>query len=178
MHLFLSYYVSHLPVPESADGPVLNLINKEQEEVLRSKPSVVASIEKLRQPLSVGVSNEINIATLSPSSSRTKLTSPLSITVSNKIDIASLSLSPSRTKSTLLPLSVAVSNKIDIAVNKIKNPFQAENEEEEEEEKSAAKPSDIVESMVRDLLNLLYFGALFDVKLQNHFHGHDVEQDS
>uniref|UniRef100_A0A2P2K7J9 Uncharacterized protein n=1 Tax=Rhizophora mucronata TaxID=61149 RepID=A0A2P2K7J9_RHIMU len=38
------------------------LINKEQEEVLRSKPSVVASIdelEKLRQPLAAAVSEEI-----------------------------------------------------------------------------------------------------------------------
>ncbi|CAN1852541.1 hypothetical protein LINPERHAP1_LOCUS40688 [Linum perenne] len=138
------------PVPESADGPVLNLINKrlralrkkhnriiqmeesvaqgkplnkEQEEVLRSKPSVIASIdelEKLRQPLSVAVSEEI-----------------------------------------------------EIAVKKIKNPAQAEKngeaENEKEEEKSEAKPGDVVESMVGDLLNLLYFGALFDVRSQNDF---------
>ncbi|KAJ4825920.1 hypothetical protein Tsubulata_047929 [Turnera subulata] len=80
------------PVQEAADGPVLSLfnkrlralkkkynrilqmeesiaqgkpINKEQEEVLRSKPSVSAAIdelEKLRAPLSSALSEELDLA--------------------------------------------------------------------------------------------------------------------
>ncbi|KAK4380448.1 hypothetical protein RND71_002310 [Anisodus tanguticus] len=82
------------PASELSDGPVLNLINKrlralrkkqnrilqmeesvskgkvlnkEQEETLRSKSTVIAAIdelEKLRQPLAAAVSEEINLATV------------------------------------------------------------------------------------------------------------------
>ncbi|KAJ8773774.1 hypothetical protein K2173_006424 [Erythroxylum novogranatense] len=115
---------------ESTDGPVLNLINKrlralrkklnrilqmeeaisqgkpinkEQEEVLRSKPSVLASIdelEKLRQPLSSAVAEEIQLA------------------------------------------------------------VQRHNQPEHQQQS---------DGVVEDLLNLLYFGSLFDVKPQSEF---------
>ncbi|CAN0925826.1 hypothetical protein LINGRAHAP2_LOCUS34974 [Linum grandiflorum] len=139
------------PVSESADGPVLTVIlkriralrkkynrimqmeetlaqgkplNKEQEEVLRSKPSVVTSLDEL-----------------------------------NKL---------------LQPLSVAVSEEIDLAMKNIQTPAPAEKngdveQVEKEKEGSEPTPHDVVESMVGDLLNLLYFGALFDVKSQNDF---------
>ncbi|KAF9673499.1 hypothetical protein SADUNF_Sadunf10G0030600 [Salix dunnii] len=122
------------PTSELTDGPVLSLItkrlralkkkqnrilqmeesiaqgkpiNKEQEDVLRSKPFVSAAIdelEKLRQPLSVAVSEEI--------------------------ELAAHRLNP-KPDSTVVP--------------------EASNE------------------MMEDLLHLLYFGSLFDVKSQNDF---------
>ncbi len=117
-----------------SDGPVLSLINKrlralrkkfnrilqmedsvaqgkvlikEQEEVLRSKPAVSASIEeleKLRQPLAAAVSEEISLAMVSVDASRP-------------------------------------------------------------DQESSHEPGQSVE----DLLNLLYFGSLFDVKSQSEF---------
>uniref|UniRef100_A0A6N2NHL1 Glycine-rich protein n=1 Tax=Salix viminalis TaxID=40686 RepID=A0A6N2NHL1_SALVM len=122
------------PTSEMTDGPVLSLItkrlralkkkqnrilqmeesiaqgkpiNKEQEDVLRSKPFVSAAIdelEKLRQPLSVAVSEEI--------------------------ELAAHRLNP-KSDSSVVP--------------------EASNE------------------MLEDLLHLLYFGSLFDVKPQNDF---------
>ncbi|KAJ6323759.1 hypothetical protein OIU76_011114 [Salix suchowensis] len=122
------------PTSEMTDGPVLSLItkrlralkkkqnrilqmeesiaqgkpiNKEQEDVLRSKPFVSAAIdelEKLRQPLSVAVSEEI--------------------------ELAAHRLNP-KSESSVVP--------------------EASNE------------------MLEDLLHLLYFGSLFDVKPQNDF---------
>ena len=82
-------------------------INKEQEDVLRSKPFVSAAIdelEKLRQPLSVALSEEI--------------------------ELAAHRLNP-KSDSSVVP--------------------EASNE------------------MLEDLLHLLYFGSLFDVKPQNDF---------
>lgn len=79
-------------------------LNKEQEEVLRSKPSLLVQIEeleKLRAPLSAAVSEEISLAT------------------------------------------------------------QHHREKKESE-------SDVVPKL-EDLVNLLYFGCLFDVKSQNEF---------
>ena len=122
------------PTSEMTDGPVLSLIskrlralkkkqnrilqmeesiaqgkpiNKEQEDVLRSKPFVSAAIdelEKLRQPLSVALSEEI--------------------------ELAAHRLNP-KSDSSVVP--------------------EASNE------------------MLEDLLHLLYFGSLFDVKPQNDF---------
>ncbi|CAK7332803.1 unnamed protein product [Dovyalis caffra] len=82
-------------------------INKEQEDVLRSKPSVSAALdelEKLRQPLSVAVSEEI--------------------------ELAAHRFNP-KSDSTVVP--------------------------------------DVRNGVVEDLLHLLYFGSLFDVKSQNDF---------
>ncbi|MCD7466166.1 hypothetical protein HAX54_002603 [Datura stramonium] len=133
------------PASEVSDGPVLSVINKrlralrkkhsrilqmeeslskgktlnkEQEETLRSKSSVIAGIdelEKLRQPLAAAVVEEINLATeqrqVSPSESATAVDSD---------------------------------NKGEPAREGI--------------------------LMVQDLLNLLYFGSMFDVKsLQSDF---------
>lgn len=120
---------------ESTDGPVLSLINKrlralrkkynrilqmeeslaqgkslnkEQEEVLRSKPSVATSIEeleKIRPQLSVALEEELNLAV-----QRHQVSPP-------------------------------------------------------SDESSVARE----DSELQDLLNLLYFGALFDVKSQRDF---------
>lgn len=82
------------------------LINKEQQQVLLSKPSVAASIdelEKLRQPLSSALKDEIALA------------------------------------------------------------FHQTPHEE------TPKGEDFGHSLVEDLLNVLYFGSLFDVKSQNEF---------
>ncbi|OMO55089.1 hypothetical protein COLO4_36201 [Corchorus olitorius] len=131
----------------SSDGPVLSLINKrlralrkkhnrilqmeesvaqgkslnkEQEEVLRSKPAVAALIdelEKLRQPLSSAVSEEISLA------------------------LQGQPISPDETTS------------------------EAQQDKSEVSEQVPNEPDRAIE----DLLNLLYFGSLFDVKSQSDF---------
>ncbi|CAN1141375.1 hypothetical protein LINPERPRIM_LOCUS25456 [Linum perenne] len=106
MHIFLFFNsVSHLPVPESADGPVLNLINKR----LRIKHNRIIQMEE----------------------------------------------------------SLAQGKPLNKEQEEAEKNREAENEKEEE--KSEAKPANVVESMVGDLLNLLYFGAQFDVNSQNDF---------
>ncbi|CAA0818324.1 glycine-rich protein [Striga hermonthica] len=132
----------------AADGPVLNLVNKrlralrkklnriaqmedsvsqgktlnkEQEETLRSKSSVLAGIdelEKLKQPLLQAVGQEIELAL----EKNKQETDP----------VAAATEIPSEAASTA-----------------------------EAEEKSGTPTSD---SAVYDLLNLLYFGTVFDVK--------------
>ncbi|KAH6763161.1 glycine-rich protein [Perilla frutescens var. hirtella] len=136
------------PAPSSseiaAEGPVLNLINKrlralrkklnriaqmedavvqgktlnkEQEETLRSKPSVLAGIdelEKIRQPLLSAVDQEIELAL-----------------AKNK-------------------------QNNDISTTEIANEGDAS--------KPEAKAANGDASAVSDLLNLLYFGSVFDVK--------------
>ncbi|XP_038893350.1 uncharacterized protein LOC120082167 isoform X2 [Benincasa hispida] len=100
-------------------------INKEQEEVLRSKPSVTALIdelEKLRQPLSSAVSEEINLAV--------------------QRQQASVSSQPVST---------------DDSPTEVRD--EKTNDEKDQSE----------HAMVEDLLNLLYFGSLFDVKSQSDF---------
>ncbi|KAK8617326.1 hypothetical protein V6N13_080243 [Hibiscus sabdariffa] len=95
-------------------------LNKEQEEVLRSKPAVSALIdelEKLRQPLSAAVSEEISIA------------------------LRRQTISPEETTSEPQP------------------------DKTETQEQQSNEPDHTIE----DLLNLLYFGLLFDVKSQNDF---------
>ncbi|GMN70994.1 hypothetical protein TIFTF001_053933 [Ficus carica] len=98
-------------------------INKEQEEVLRSKPGVSALIdelEKLRQPLSEAVAEEVNLAV-------------------QRHQVSSLS-------------------------------GGADHQDRPEEAVSKASPEpDCREAEVEDLLNLLYFGSLFDVKPQSDF---------
>ncbi|KAK7274692.1 hypothetical protein RIF29_15789 [Crotalaria pallida] len=128
-------------VVSSSEGPVLNLINKrlralrkklnriahteeslsqgkpinkEQEEVLRSKPSVLASIDELE-----------------------KLRNPLQTALSEELALAAQTLAPQNTSS----------------------------EEEEDKPNDAAAGAAVVE----DILNLLYFGSLFDVKSQSDF---------
>ncbi|CAI8587797.1 unnamed protein product [Vicia faba] len=124
----------------TTDGPVLNLINKrlralrkklnritsmeesvsqgkplnkEQEEVLRSKPSVLVLIdelEKLRQPLSVALTEELDLA--------------------------------------------LQNNRETLTENSVPNSVNSANQNED---------------VVEDILNLLYFGSLFEVKTQNDF---------
>ncbi|KAF2302426.1 hypothetical protein GH714_036291 [Hevea brasiliensis] len=101
-------------------------INKEQEDVLRSKPSVSAAIEeleKLRQPLATAVSEEIALA------------------IQRHQQQSSIS-------------DNAIADKDDI---------EKTNCDSDEE-----TPSD-GGSVVEDLLNLLYFGSMFDEKSQNDF---------
>ncbi|XP_004489967.1 uncharacterized protein [Cicer arietinum] len=91
-------------------------LNKEQEEVLRSKSSVLALIdefEKLRQPLSSALTEELDLAL-------------------------------QNTRETLPENSAPVSERLNESQN---------------------KNGDVVE----DVINLLYFGSLFEVKSQNDF---------
>ncbi|KAL5553977.1 hypothetical protein UlMin_041378 [Ulmus minor] len=102
-------------------------INKEQEEVLRSKPAVVAQIdelEKLRQPLAAAVSEEVELAI-------------------------------QRHQDSLSTQQISDS------------PDEDQNEKKDEPE-IVTREADH-EAAVEDLLNLLYFGSLFDVKSQNDF---------
>ncbi|GMI79823.1 hypothetical protein like AT1G27090 [Hibiscus trionum] len=95
-------------------------LNKEQEEVLRSKPAVSALIdelEKLRQSLSAAVSEEISLALL---------------------------------RQTILPEEIT---------------SEAQPDKTEPQEQQSNEPDHAIE----DLINLLYFGLLFDVKSQNDF---------
>lgn len=130
------------PSSTTTDGPVLNLINKrlralrkklnritsmeeslsqgkslnsEQQEVLRSKSSVLVLIdelEKLRQPLSSALTEELELATQTKNDAR-----------------------------------------------------ETETQAENSEPRPSGENSDVVE----DILNLLYFGSLFEVKTQNDF---------
>ena len=95
-------------------------LNKEQEEVLRSKPSVLALIdelEKLRQPLATALSEELQNNGTSSQNSRETETETENETLAE----SSGSVEPNTNSTT----------------------------------------NDVV---VEDLLNLLYFGSLFDVK--------------
>ncbi|XP_043725017.1 uncharacterized protein LOC122671703 isoform X2 [Telopea speciosissima] len=104
-------------------------INKEQEEVLRSKPAVVVLIEeyeKLRQPLSSALEEELNLA------------------------LQHQQVSPA-------PPAVD---------NTTKDTKDGKDESSEPQERSSHGGDD---TSVEDLLKLLYFGCLFDVKLQSDF---------
>lgn len=93
------------------------ILNKEQEETLRSKSSVLAGIdelEKLRQPLSQAVDQEIELAL-------------------------------EKTKQSPDIVTAEVSN--------VERSLEPE-----------AKAEKVDDSAVSDLLNLLYFGSIFDVK--------------
>ncbi|KAJ9187556.1 hypothetical protein P3X46_002998 [Hevea brasiliensis] len=101
-------------------------INKEQEDVLRSKPSVYAAIEeleKLRQPLATAVSEEIALALQSHQ------------------------------------------QQSSISDNAIPD---KDDSEKSNCESDKGTPGDCGYA-VEDLLNLLYFGTMFDVKSQNDF---------
>lgn len=153
-------------VSEVADGPVLSVINKriralrkkynriiqmeesvsqgkvlnkEQEETLRSKSFVLAGIEeleKLKQPLSLAVSEEISAA-LQPQ----QLDAP----------------TPSTNSTAAEPT---------IHINKEE---ADEPQELEKSDKGKELETENGNSMVEDLLNLLYFGSIFDVKSQHDF---------
>ncbi|XP_041010842.1 uncharacterized protein LOC121254760 [Juglans microcarpa x Juglans regia] len=102
-------------------------INKEQEEVLRSKPAVsslIDELEKLRQPLSQAVSEELSLA-----AQRQQLSSD------------------SAPASTVDP----------------------ENSNDDDDHHHQRKNDEPGLRIVEDLLHLLYFGSLFDVKSQSDF---------
>lgn len=90
-------------------------INKEQEDVLRSKPYITASVDeldKLRQPLSSAVSDEVSLAI---------------------------------------------------------HRHQLNNNNEEEEEELGQNQVKREHEIIEDLLNLVYFGSMFDVKPQSDY---------
>ncbi|CAI9092745.1 OLC1v1028070C1 [Oldenlandia corymbosa var. corymbosa] len=152
---------------DATDGPVLSLINKrlralrkkhnriiqmeesvshgktlnkEQEETLRSKPHVVAAIdelEKLRQPLSVAVSEEIDLALKSRGG------------VDDKPNACTSEEQPSNCNS---------SSGDNVTEGEV--PAKERGELDGRNDRFA---------VVEDLLNLLYFGSMFDVKNQNDF---------
>nr|XP_023883549.1 uncharacterized protein LOC111995835 isoform X1 [Quercus suber]XP_023883550.1 uncharacterized protein LOC111995835 isoform X2 [Quercus suber] len=111
-------------------------INKEQEEVLRSKPAVLALIDeldKLRQPLAQAVAEELSLST------------------------QRLHLSPSDSAAD----DTETNNDNDNNNNNYKSTASSSDEQNRNDE------SDL--GHVEDLLNLLYFGSLFDVKSQGDF---------
>uniref|UniRef100_A0A1D1XLB3 Uncharacterized protein C12G12.07c n=1 Tax=Anthurium amnicola TaxID=1678845 RepID=A0A1D1XLB3_9ARAE len=149
---------------EAADGPVLSMmskrlralrkkynrilqmeeslaqgksLNKEQEEVLRSKPAVATLIEeyeKLRQPLSAALQEELSLAPLSSAAA----SSP--------------------------PLPPSDENEQQ-DLNQVQDPGDGSSD-------GAGSPQELQpgpDLAVEDLLNLLYFGCLFDVKPQSEF---------
>ncbi|XP_042482469.1 uncharacterized protein LOC122062866 [Macadamia integrifolia] len=104
-------------------------INKEQEELIRSKPAVVVLIdeyEKLRQPLSAALQEELNLA----------------------LQHQQVSAAP--------PV-------VDDATKDTKE----DKDESSEPQKVSSEGRD--DADIEDLLKLLYFGCLFDVKLQSDF---------
>ena len=110
-------------------------INKEQEEVLRSKPAVLALIDeldKLRQPLAQAVAEELSLST------------------------QRLHLSPSDSAADDTETNNDNDNNNNYKSNASSSDEQNRNDE-----------SDL--GLVEDLLNLLYFGSLFDVKSQGDF---------
>lgn len=153
-------------VSEVTDGPVLSVINKriralrkkynriiqmeesvsqgkalnkEQEETLRSKTFVLAGIEeleKLKQPISVALSEEISAAV-----QRQQLDGP----------------NPTMNSTSAEP--TIHSNKEE----------EGEPHELEKSDKGKELETESGNSMVEDLLNLLYFGSMFDVKSQHDF---------
>lgn len=113
------------------------ILNKEQEETLRSKPYIAAAIdelEKLKQPLALAVSEEINAAI------QTHQSSPATANSSTTVE---------------KPSNDNDNNEIN------------DNIGEGGEGAEVAERGEI--GAVEDLLNLLYFGSMFDVKNQNDF---------
>ncbi|KAI3720262.1 hypothetical protein L6452_21175 [Arctium lappa] len=101
------------------------IINKEQEELLKSKPTIVAAVdelEKFRQPLSVAVDEEINLA--------------------------------------IQHRQVGASENNDDEVDGGNVGKTLDNEENE---------TVLPVAFVEDLLSLIYFGSMFDVKSQSDF---------
>ncbi|CAN8291650.1 unnamed protein product [Cochlearia groenlandica] len=101
-------------------------LNKEQEEVLRSKPSVVVLIdefEKLRSPLSAAVSEEISLAT--------------------------------KHQATAATVKSESENAVVVAADLPKE--------------SSSDDVDAGGADLEDLVNLLYFGSIFDLKSPNEF---------
>ncbi|MED6114206.1 hypothetical protein PIB30_078146 [Stylosanthes scabra] len=104
-------------------------INKEQEEVLRSKPSVLALIdelEKLRSPLSAAVTEELNLA-LKDNNNHHQQPKPQP------------------------------------------EPESQSQPQPQPQSEPASEPRNDDVSVVEDLINLIYFGSLFDVESQNEF---------
>ncbi|KAM5566593.1 hypothetical protein ABKV19_014977 [Rosa sericea] len=147
---------------EVSDGPVLSLINKriralrkkqnrilqmeeslaqgkvlnnEQKEVLRSKPAVsvlIDELEKLRQPLSVAVAEEVSLAV--------SVSAPAATT------------KPEEDETPPPPNAAQQSGE------------SAADEDHHHHQQQEPEPAP-----VEELLNLLYFGSLFDVKTQSDF---------
>ncbi|PON67472.1 glycine-rich protein [Parasponia andersonii] len=155
-----------------SDGPVLNLINKrlralrkklnritqmeeaisqgkpinkEQEETLRSKPAVtvlIDELEKLRQPLSAAVDEEVSLA----------------------VQRHQVSVPASRSE----PTTISDNDDDGPSSDKPEKPNGSSSSSEPIISRSEPDEAAAVE-VVEDLLNLLYFGSLFDVKSQSDF---------
>ncbi|PIN17027.1 hypothetical protein CDL12_10332 [Handroanthus impetiginosus] len=128
----------------TTDGPVLNLINK-RLRALRKKLNRIAQMEEsLGQGKTLNKEQEETLRTKS--------------SVLGAID---------ELEKLRQPLSLAVDQEIELALEKNKqNPDipSAEIPKEEDAVELAAKAGDDGVSAVSDLLNLLYFGSVFDVK--------------
>lgn len=103
--------------------------NKEQEDLLKSKPSIIAAVdelEKFRQPLSVAVDEEINLA------------------LHNNINVNGSGNGDGKEKEVIVTEKETVTESETIGIGK--------NDES-----------------VEDLLSLIYFGSMFDVKSRSDF---------
>ncbi|MQL99824.1 hypothetical protein Taro_032550, partial [Colocasia esculenta] len=114
-------------------------LNKEQEEVLRSKDAIsvlIEEYEKLRLPLSAAVQEELSLARLSSSPAAAE-SSPLSPPPA-----------PEEERQETKPAQGQVEAAAAVGEGELQRDHDA---------------------VVEDLLNLLYFGCLFDVKSQSEF---------
>lgn len=114
-------------------------LNKEQEETLRSKPYVIAGIdelEKLKQPLSVALSEEISAALQR-----------------QRVDVTT----PTTNSTVAEPIATVIEE------DESEKPEKSDKEEKQLEGDNGSL------DQVEDLLKLLYFGSMFDVKSQHDF---------
>ncbi|KAJ0634395.1 hypothetical protein HanLR1_Chr17g0687651 [Helianthus annuus] len=124
--------------------------NKEQEELLKSKPSIVAAVdelEKFRQPLSIAVDEEITLAvkrfqsgasvnnTTDVSSGNGGVTEAVTETLGNGGETVTVTEAETVTET--------LGNEDDVVVTSAE--------------------------AIEDLLKLIYFGSMFDVKSQSDF---------
>ncbi|KAI5679096.1 hypothetical protein M9H77_10046 [Catharanthus roseus] len=114
-------------------------LNKEQKETLCSKPYVIAGIdelEKLKQPLSVALSEEISTALQR-----------------QRVDVTT----PTTNSTVAEPIATVIEE------DESEKPEKSDKEEKQLEGDNGSV------NQVEDLLKLLYFGSMFDVKSQHDF---------
>ncbi|KAJ0818190.1 hypothetical protein HanPI659440_Chr00c03g0709921 [Helianthus annuus] len=126
--------------------------NKEQEELLKSKPSIVAAVdelEKFRQPLSIAVDEEITLAVKRFQSGAS---------VNNITDVSSGNGGVTETVTETLGNGGETET---VTVTEVETVTETLGNEDD----VVVTSSEAIE----DLLKLIYFGSMFDVKSQSDF---------
>ncbi|MFS8020661.1 hypothetical protein Hanom_Chr16g01418231 [Helianthus anomalus] len=131
--------------------------NKEQEELLKSKPSIVAAVdelEKFRQPLSIAVDEEITLAVKRFQSGAS---------VNNTTDVSSGNGGVTETVTETLGNGGETETETETVTVTVT--------EAETVTETLGNEDDLVTSAeaIEDLLKLIYFGSMFDVKSQSDF---------